>query len=318
VLGVDLNLLTALDALLAERNVTRAADRLSIGQSAMSAALGRLRKHFDDPLLVREGRTMVATPLAESLAQPVREAMLSIEAIMGQPQHFDPAIHRRSFTIMASDYVTLILLRPLLARLSEEAPLQQVNVVPVASDFAERLRAGHIDMVVIPTELTDSRLGLHQRRLFDDRYVLIADADNEAVDHALTVEAFSTLPYVAYSGGPLPSIADAQLDALGVTRRMEMSTQSFVVTPFLITGTPFVSLVHERLARHVQRQAHLKVVEAPVPLRPISEALFWNPRHQEDAAHMWLRQRIVDQAAELNGDNLVRRGVIRSANGDKY
>lgn len=299
-IGVDLNLLTALDALLVEHNVTRAAERLSIGQSAMSAALNRLRKHYDDPLLVREGRRMMPTPLAESLAEPVREAMMSVEMVLGRPKGFDPSVHRRTFTVMASDYVTLIFLRPLLARLADEAPLQQVNVVPVSEDFGDQLRAGRIDMVVIPTELVDPKLGLQQRHLFDDRYVLVADAGNDMVSQTMTTEALSSLPYVAYSGGPLPSIAEGQMDALGIVRRVELSTQSFVVTPFLITGTPFVSLVHERLARHVAGPAGLKVVDAPIPLRPISEALFWNPRNQDDHAHAWLRRRIMEQAAALD------------------
>jgi DNA-binding transcriptional LysR family regulator len=297
--GVDLNLLLALDALLGERNVTRAAERMSVGQPAMSASLGRLRKHFGDPLLVREGRTLVATPLALSLAPLVREAMAAAEAVFGRPRGFDPLVDRRSFTIMASDYVTLILLRPLVARLAREAPLQRVNVVPVRGDFAEQLHKGETDLLVLPTELAGSRFTFPHRHLFNDRYVLVADSGNELVGPSLTAEEFSRLPHVAYSGGPLPSIADSQLDSLGIPRRVEMSTQSFVIIPFLVTGTPFVSLVHERLARHVAEQTHLKILEAPVPLHPISEALFWSSRHTDDPAYTWLRERIAELAAEL-------------------
>ncbi len=298
--GVDLNLLLALDALLSERNVTRAAERLSLGQPAMSAALGRLRKYFDDPLLVREGKTLVPTPAATALAPLVRDAVAATEAVLGRPRGFDPQVDRRSFTIMASDYVTLILLRPLVARLAVEAPLQRVNVVPVQADYAEQLRKGRADLLVLPTELTGSGFAFPHRHLFNDRYVLVADADNDGIGSVVTAEEFAQLPYVAYSGGPLPSIADVQLDALGVARRVEMSTQSFAIAPFLVTGTPFVSLVHERLARQVADQAHLKVLEAPVPLRPISEALFWNPRHTADPAHSWLREQIADHAGELD------------------
>jgi DNA-binding transcriptional LysR family regulator len=297
--SVDLNLLLALDALLSERNVTRAAERLSVGQPAMSAALGRLRKHFDDPLLVREGKTLVPTPAAAALAPLVRDAVTATEAVFGRPRGFDPLVDRRSFTIMASDYVTLILLRGLVARLAVEAPLQRVNVIPVQGDFAEQLRKGQADLLVLPTELTGARFPFPHQHLFHDRYVLVADADNDAVGSIVTAEEFAQLPYVAYSGGPLPSIADSQLEGLGIPRRVEMSTQSFVVAAFLVTGTPFVSLVHERLARQVARQAHLKVLEAPVPLRPISEALFWNPRDTDDPAHSWLRERIAAEASGL-------------------
>jgi DNA-binding transcriptional LysR family regulator len=298
--GVDLNLLVALDALLSERNVTRAAERVSLGQPAMSAALGRLRKYFDDPLLVREGKALVPTPAATTLAPLVRDAITATEAVFGRRRGFDPLVDRRSFTIMASDYVTLILLRGLVARLAVEAPLQRVNVVPVQGDFAEQLRRGQADLLVLPTELTGSGFAFPHRHLFHDRYVLVADADNDAVGSEVSAEEFAQLPYVAYSGGPLPSIADAQMDALGISRRVEMSTQSFAVAAFLVTGTPFVSLVHERLARQVAAQAHLKVLESPVPLRPISEALFWNPRHTADAAHSWLREQIAEHAEEMD------------------
>jgi DNA-binding transcriptional LysR family regulator len=297
--GVDLNLLMALEALLGERNVTRAAERLSVGQPAMSASLGRLRKHFGDPLLVREGRALVPTPLALSLLPVVREAVAAAEAVFGRPNDFDPLVDRRSHTIMASDYVTLILLRPLVARLAQDTPAQRVQVVPVQRDFPEQLSSGRIDMMIIPTNLADSRLGLPHRHLFNDRYVLIADAGNAAVGTVVSLEEFAQLPYVAYSGGPLRSIAESQLDDLGIVRRVEMSTQSFVIAPFLVTGTSFVSLVHERLARHLAALTNLKVLEPPTPLRPISEALFWSPRHTDDPAHSWLREQIAEQALLL-------------------
>jgi DNA-binding transcriptional LysR family regulator len=297
--GIDLNLLLALDALLGERNVTRAAERLSVGQPAMSASLRRLRKHFGDPLLVREGRSFLPTPMASTLAPLAREAVTALEAVFDRQRDFDPLVDQRSFTIMASDYVTIILLRSLITQLAAEAPLQRVNVVPVHGDFAEQLQRGQADLLVLPTELTGARFGFPHRHLFNDRYVLVADADNEAVGSVVTAEEFAQLPYVAYSGGPLPSIADVQLDDLGIPRRVEMTTQSFVVAALLVAGTGFIALVHERLARHVVDLAHLKVVEPPVPLRPISEALFWNPRHTDDPAHSWLRQRITERADQL-------------------
>ncbi|MDF3289068.1 LysR family transcriptional regulator [Streptomyces silvisoli] len=298
--GVDLNLLVALDALLSERNVTRAAKRLSLGQPAMSAALGRLRRYFDDPLLVREGKVLVLTPTAVSLGPLVRDAVAANEAVFGQHRGFDSKADRQRFTIMASDYVTLVLLRPLVARLAREAPSQRVNVVPVKADHAEQLRMGQTDLLVLPAELAGFGFAFPQRYLFNDRYVLIADADNHNVRSAVTAEEFARLPYVAYSGGPLSSLAEAQLEALGISPSVKASTQSFVTMPHLVIGTPFVSLVPERLARLVAAWARLKVLEPPVPLRPVSEALFWHPRHTADRAHSSLRDRIADHAAELD------------------
>jgi DNA-binding transcriptional LysR family regulator len=298
--GVDLNLLLALDALLSERNVTRAAQRLSIGQSAMSAALGRLRRHFDDRLLVPDGRTLLATPVAEALQPLVREAVRAVHRVFDRPHGFDPAADRRSFTVLASDYATLVLLRPLIARLAHEAPLQRINVRPIQMDYIGQVRDGDADLFILPAELADPRVPFPHRHLFTDRYVLVADADNEAIGTTVTREQFSDLPYIAFDAGPHPSFADSQLEALEVTRRVEMTTQSLVIMPLLVVGTPLVALAHERLLHHVASQVALKVVEPPVPLRPLRETLFWHARQTDDPGHLWLREQLAAQAGQLD------------------
>ncbi|MFI2188315.1 LysR family transcriptional regulator [Streptomyces sioyaensis] len=208
--GVDLNLLLALDALLSERNVTRAGERLSVGQPAMSASLARLRKHFDDPLLVREGRALVLTPLAESLVEPVRTALHAIETVLDRTAGIEPARQSRTFTIVASDYVLLVLLRRLIAVLTVEAPGIQLHVEPMAVNYLGRLRRRQADFVILPAETTGRNLGLPCLPLFTDRFVLAADQDNPAVHEQLTVEEFAALPYADYVGGPLASATETQ------------------------------------------------------------------------------------------------------------
>ena len=297
--SVDLNLLLALDALLDERSVTRAAERLSVGQSAMSSSLGRLRRHFGDRLLVQDGKRLVPTPVAESLAPLVREAVRSAEAVFGQSTDFDPLTDRRSFKIVASDYSVLVLLRPLIVQLAETAPLQTINVEMMYGDYVEQLRSGDTDMGVLPVELMDPGLRLAHRYLFSDRYVLVADANNDEIGEVVTREQFATLPYIAFDAGRHPSIADAQLDALQVQRRVEMSAQSLSVIPLLVAGTQMVALSHERLARHIAAHIPLKIVEPPVPLRAVNETLYWSHRQTEDPAQRWLRDRLAEQAAKL-------------------
>lgn len=302
--GVDLNLLLALEALLRERNVTQAAKQLSVGQPAMSASLGRLRRHYGDQLLIRDGKALVPTPVAEALYPLAREALGAVDAVFNRAQGFNPAVDRRTFTVVASDYVTLLLLRPLVARLTTEAPLQRINVVPPQTDYIDQLRTGKVDLLVIPAEMMSPSITIPHRHLFTDRYVLVADAANDAVQPGLTTEQFSSHPYVAFSGGPHPSFADAQLDALGITRRVEMSTQSLVTIPFLVTDTPLIAFAHERLARHVAERIPLKILEPPFALRSIDETLYWNPRHSTDPAHAWLRTQIVNQATPLDIDHV--------------
>jgi DNA-binding transcriptional LysR family regulator len=296
--GVDLNLLIALEALLSEKNVTRAAERTSVGQSAMSASLARLRKHFDDPLLVRQGRQLVLTPLAESLVRPVGDAVEKVEAVMGSRTAFDPATDARSFTIVASDYVTLVLLRPLLAELVTDSPWVRVNIVPVPLDFADQLRRGQVDLLIMPTAIVGNQPFPH-RTLFSERFVLACARNNVDITDHVTSEEFARLPYLSYSLGPLISLGELGMEEAGIERRTEVRTESLVLAPFLLTDTRLVSLMHERLARMMAEPAGLRILEPPTPLNPIVEAMFWDSRNTGDAGHRWLRTRIDELAAGM-------------------
>jgi DNA-binding transcriptional LysR family regulator len=297
--GVDLNLLVSLDALLAERNVTRAAERLSIGQPAMSAALNRLRKLFDDPLLSRVGGELVPTPLAETLVRPVHEAISAIQSVLGVRGSFDPLADHRTFTIVASDYVGLVLLRPLVRHLATAAPRVRLVVRPVAPDFLSDLRRDQIDIALVPQELMPERVGLPHEELFRDRYVCAVDADNQVIGEAMTVEQFSRQPHLASSGGPLPALGQRQLGSLGLFPAAEVSTQTSLLAPFLLAGTDMVTLVLERLGRQLQDVAGIRLVEPPVPLATITEAMYWHPRRADEPSHRWLREQVRRTAREL-------------------
>lgn len=297
--SVDLNLLVALDALLTESNVTRAAERTSVGQPAMSASLARLRKHFGDPLLVKQGRRLVRTPLADTLVGPVREALAAADAVLARPSGFDPKKDHAAFTIVAADYVTMVLLRPLLEMIADEAPHVRISVRPVEAGYADQLRRGDVDMLIVPIELSGQRLTFPHEPLFTDRYVLVVDRNNPDVGDTVTLDELKALRYVAFSGGTVNPIADADLEALGVHLPVEISTQGFVVAPFLITGTRLASIALERLARELADAANLRIVECPLELRTIHEVLYWNPRQTDDPAHHWLRSRIVSFARTM-------------------
>ena len=281
--NVDLNLLVALDALLIERNVTRAAARLSLSQPAMSASLARLRKHFDDPLLARNGRAYVLTTLAESLVDPVRAAVLAADAVLGRNREFDPTVERRTFTIIASDYVSLVLLRPFLADLETAAPAVTIAIRQIAADNDEWLRRGSVD--------------LSRTELFSDRFVLVADHDNPDITDGVDLDRFAELRYLSLTGGQ-PSLVESQLDAQGIARRVEVVTESFAVAPLMVLGTGLVAVVQERLARLVAGTS-LQIMDPPFALRPLTEAMWWNPRTTDDPAHRWLRRSLLERAGSI-------------------
>lgn len=297
---VDLNLLIPLNALLEHRHITRAADAVGIGQSAMSAALARLRRLFDDPLLVRNGRVHELTPIGQSLVEPVHAVLVGIEQMLITKPHFDPATDERTFTVVASDYVTLILLRPLLELLYVEAPRVAVNVIPVSAATEAELDRAQVDMVVMPRELTPSMLRFPHRPLFTDRYVAAVWNQHREVGDQLERGQLEQLRYVRYnqSGGG-PAYVDIQLAEMGIEPVVALSTLSFHLVPWLLPGTSLFAFVHERLVRSSPVRRELKILEPPVTFKPIVETMFWHPVFHNDPAHHWLRECLVTLAANL-------------------
>ncbi|MBJ7341534.1 MAG: LysR family transcriptional regulator [Mycolicibacterium sp.] len=307
----DLNLIPALNALLEERNVTRAAERLSLGQPAMSASLARLRRHFDDPLLIRDGRVHQLSTFAESLIEPVRDAMDALAAATASRRGFDPATDSQTFTIATSDYAALVFLRPLLAQLSREAPRVRLRLVPITVNMGDALRRGALDLVMLPLELAGELEGLPRKALFQDRFVLAADQDNPALaeiiglDHekndagrGVDLDLMTRLPFVAMAG-EMPPLVDLRLREQGVQLRIDVSTEAFVIAPMLLQGTPLVCLVQERLGRLVADQAQLRLYRSPIDVGRIVETMFWGARRTDDPAHRWLRTHFIAQAQHL-------------------
>lgn len=298
---VDLNLMLPLSALLEHRHVTRAAEAVGIGQSAMSASLARLRRLFDDPLLVRNGRGHELTPLGQSLVGPVRAALLSLEQVLTTSPHFDPEVDPRTFTVVASDYVTLILLRPLLERLYDAAPRVAVNVVPVSGTTEADLENSQVDLVIMPQELESPGMARFPRRsLFTDRYLAAVWANHREVGDTMDRAQLQQQRYVRYyaaNGGG--AFIDSQLAQLGIHTDVALSTQSFTLVPWLLPGTSLFAFVHERLLRATSVRSELRVVDCDIPLRPIVETMYWHPVFHDDPAHHWLRESVATLAANL-------------------
>jgi DNA-binding transcriptional LysR family regulator len=288
---VDLNLLVAFDALMAERSVTAAAARLSVGQSAMSSTLARLRKLLNDPILVREGRAMVATPVAEALVEPVQQALTDIQAVLSGRRGFDPAVDRRTFTVVASGYVAVVVLHPLLVHLATEAPNVQLRIQPVRDGVEDLLARHKVDLVIVPREVFADQHEFLREVLYDDEWVVVVDRVHPDIGDTITLEQFSQLPYMASSPDLHRSLVDEQLDALGVPRRFEVNS-GFEVAPFLLRDTRLITLLPRLFACRVERAADLRLLEPPIPLKPLNESLFWTRRLDDDPGHRWLRRRL--------------------------
>ncbi|OJX64543.1 MAG: hypothetical protein BGO95_08735 [Micrococcales bacterium 73-13] len=297
---VDLNLLLAFDALMAERGVTAAAARMSITQSAMSAALARLRRLFDDPIMVRDGRTMTVSPLAEALTGQVRDILNEVQSLLASRSEFDPATDRRTFTITTSDYEGIAVLHPLLQRLATEAPGVLLRIQPAEHEIADRLARNQVDLVVAPREVFPRVGDFHHEELYTDRHVIVGDARNPLLGETITVERFSAMPYVATHLELYPSLVEAHLDRVGIARNVQM-TVGFLLAPMLVQGTSLITLTSEILARRLSGPAGLRLLEPPMELPLLSTTMAWTPRVHDDPAHRWLRSRLREVAREATG-----------------
>jgi DNA-binding transcriptional LysR family regulator len=297
---LNLNLLIPLEALLRTQNVTHAARELHLSQSAMSAVLAKLRAGFGDPLLVKCGRGMALTLYAETLVVPLQETLQQIQDLLTHRPAFDPAVDSRDFTIIASDYTTLILLRPLLETLVLEAPAVRVRLQAVHDDFHERVRSGEADLALVSEQLCMEFLpGFPCQIMYEDRFVACAWKGNPDFGQPVALGDFQRLPFVQYVTGERPNIADHALDELDVARRIEIRTESQLLVPYLLTRTPLAAVVPERLARSAADAAELALADCPVPLPTIRDAAVWHPRCSGDAAHQWLVERLRHVAAAL-------------------
>lgn len=292
----DLNLLVAFDALLTERNVTRAARRLNVTQSAMSASLKRLRDALGDPIMVQHGRSMVPTPHALALAPEVAHAIATLRSLISAGTAFDPATSDRRFKIAASDYITTVLLVPLLRSLEHEAPFVRLDVTLPSDATSARLANGDYDLILTPEEFADAN---HPTELlFEERHVVVACARNPQLCERLTRDQFCRAGHVAVLIDGHNTFIEDALDSLGIARRIEVRAPSFIQVPWLLPGTHRIALMHERLARLMAPGLHLKVMEPPFPLPMMREVLQFHSSRQKDAGLSWLRTRLRDLATK--------------------
>jgi len=287
--NLDLNLLPTLDALLRERNVTRAAAQVGLSQPAVSAALARLRRHFGDELLHRSGNQYELTPLAQQLRAPTELALTGVRRVFDASPEFDPSSADRTFRLTMSDYAMAVFGEQLVRRLAEVAPgvrLQLNHTEPAFVDNAAETLRG-VDGMVLPHGFLKD---IPVTDLYDDSWVCVVSPDNPQVGEELTMEDLATLPWVVMWNLPTAfAPAARQLDMLGVEPRVEVTVDSFLSLPFLVAGTRRIAVLQTRLAERLAGVAGVRVLPCPWDAVPLKEAFWWHPSHRRDPAHQWLR-----------------------------
>lgn len=294
---LDLNLLVVLDVLLRERSVTRAAKELHLSQPAMSASLARLRRYFNDDILVPQGKRMLPTAHAQNLAPLVAQALADIEMRIMGAAVFDPATSQRNFCLCASDYVSVVLLQPLLARLEREAPGVRIEITTPTPEAIPQLERGEIDFVLTPEQFASNA---HPRQLlFEENHVVVGCRDNPLFDEPLTPERFFEQGQVIMGVGHSQGFAEREMGELNRKRRIEVVCSSFLAVPWMLPGTRRIALMHERLAQLMITKLPLKIVPLPFEFPSMREMVQYHSARESDSGMQWLLKALLAQAQAL-------------------
>ena len=293
---IDLNLLVALDALLLEQSVTRAATKIGIGQSAMSSALARLRRLFGDELLTRAPEGMRMTPRALALAPQVRDALRRIQSLIRHDESFDPKAVKRVFTIAVPDSIEVLLIPRILAYLRAEAPgisltLRAFDRVTIQAD----LDADQLDLGI--GFLLEGQVHHKQRLLFRDNFVCLFNAGLLGIEAPISMEDYLRFPHVLTSvSGVSRGIVDEALAKEGLSRTLILLTPRFLAVPFLVQNAPVMTTMAAKLATLFSKTLGLAVSPAPVVLEDMTTSMIWHASYDDDPAHKWLRDLVTRES----------------------
>jgi len=288
---IDLNLLVTLEALLTERNVTRAAKRLHLSQPSVSVQLRKLREIFSDPLLSAAPGGMVPTTRGQALLQPLRAALADMRRVLQPQPLFDPATAEMTWQISAADYGEYAVLMPLLARMRRVAPGVRIVVREAShSRMIKQLEGGTLDLGLLALDAAPERLRHHV--LFKEHYVLVARKRHPGLKGKLTVDTLSRLEYVIVSpeGGGFRGVTDTALESRGRKRRVVLSVPHFLFVPEVVARTDLVAMLPSRLVK--DRSDNLQIMTPPLPLPTYEMAMIWHERSHLDPAHEWLRDQV--------------------------
>jgi DNA-binding transcriptional LysR family regulator len=305
---LDLNLLKVFDAVMEERSVLRASQKVALSQSAVSHSLARLREMLDDDLFVRTATGMQPTARALTMAPQVRQALRSLELAVEQPT-FAPAISTKQFTLAANDFTTMVLAPPLLKILSREAPAIDLTIKPVTRiDLAEQIDLGRIDVAVGVFSAPPSRFRSALLFEYDDVLIIGGERKLGGLDKA----KLATLPLVVVSfGGEQEGAVGGFISERGLARRSEMydrpaleraladserplriavSLPHFLALPALLVDSELAAIVPRPLARALEQAHAITTYELPYTTAPVEVRLLWHERVEHEPSHEWLHE----------------------------
>ena len=305
--AIDLNLLVAFEALMAERNVTRAGHRMGLGQPAMSAALSRLRLIFKDELLVRvPGAAMRPTAKAVALLHPISEVLAQVRQVFDAEAGFDPERARAVFRIATGDHPASMVLPRFIARLARTAPGIGVRLLALDKrDAFDLMDRGEIDLVIGSFRNIPKRVRRH--RMYTDGYVCIARRGNPHLgpDGTMTLDAYVSTPHVLVTlAADDRGVVDEALGRLGRRRRVAVTVSDFHLVPRIVERTDMIGHLPRRIAGELVRGFDLVLAPPPLALPPWNVEVFWGGVSDAEPGAVWFRSRLFEIGREIAEDIL--------------
>ncbi len=297
--GIDLNLLVVFDALMTERQVTRAGERIGLSQPATSNALARLRSLTKDELFVRSSSGLHPTPVAITLAQQIQPALGQIQTALSTAQPFNPLTSDRVFSIGLSDHVEFVLLPRLLEKLGTTAPHVKIQVrAGNRQQLLARLDSGEIDVMC---GLFPDKIAWHEQQLlFREQFVCVCRHDHPSIGDSLSLEEYVNADHLLVSvQEDMVGRVDYLLAQQNLTRNIAVSTPHFLVAPSILARTNLIVTLVQRVAQEFAPTLNLKILPCPLPLKSFPVFMRWHQSMRDRATNSWLRGIIAEVAMDI-------------------
>jgi len=291
---LDLNLLIALDVLITEASVTKAAERLNMSQSAMSYSLKRLRIILNDDILIRTSREMEVTPYARQISDRVRQILIEIQSALLEKEAFNPATAKSTFKIAASDYVEATIGINLIQQLTTQAPGIRIRITNLNKETVmNALDENLIDLII------NARLPLKswhvERNLYREEFVCVVRSDDALTE--LSMEDYIRRSHLLVSmRDDFQGAGDEILERQQQSRQVIWSTPHFMAMPFLLANSDCVALLPRRMAQQCAKAMDLKLLPPPIEMEGFTVSMIWHQRNTNRLQHQWLRDQIFEAA----------------------
>ena len=293
----DLNLLVVFEAILRERSITKAGERVGLSQPAMSHALNRLRWMLKDQLFIRTPDGMLPTPRAEELAQPVRNALSELQSAL-DPQEFTPEQAERHFTVAVNNYAAVVLAGPITAKCAALAPNVRLSLRPSGTlDIPDLLDRGELDLALAALDPPANRFAAQV--LVEDHYVVVMRRGHPIAHRKLDLTTFATLPHlVISSSGEDLGFVDTALAGVGHARSIALEAP-YLSAGAVLTQSDMVAVLGRQIAQEFRRAYAIKLQDLPFDSPVLRSVMLWHRRFDNQTAHRWLRETIISVAAHL-------------------